>query len=371
MFLLSGLPSPRTYKRIMIAKSEFRVFVLYRDRGTEYFPFVFNDKDINMWEIISENEQAWQIPINVFLLYLKRSITVLKNIEPEVIHCSNLDMLVVASIYNAFSPFKARIVYEIADLHRYTFAKRINDPSGFVARILQWVERRLTRNIANLILTSPYFWEVYYSDFVDESKYLFLPNAPSKKLFASYEKQKNEIFTIGFIGSVRYVKQLKMLIDAVGEMDKNIKVFIAGSGPGYQVIAEYIKDKPWVEMHGPYNYEQEIVSLYEKVDCVYSVYDTELENVKVALPNRLYEAIVCELPIIAAKGTALGKFIEEKEIGATVGANDKEGLKSILTKWVSDENLIQQYSFNCKLIKEDYYYENNSDKLLELYRNLA
>ena len=89
------------------------------------------------------------------------------------------------------------------------------------------------------------------------------------------------------------------------------------------------------------------------------------------MPNRLYEAIVCELPIIAAKGTALGKFIEEKEIGATVGANDKEGLKSILTKWVSDENLIQQYSFSCKLIKEDYYYENNSDKLLELYRNLA
>ena len=54
-----------------------------------------------------------------------------------------------------------------------------------------------------------------------------------------------------------------------------------------------------------------------------------------------------------------------------MGANDKEGLKSILTKWVSDENLIQQYSFSCKLIKEDYYYENNSDKLLELYRNLA
>lgn len=300
-----------------------------------------------------------------------KSLSILRQERPAVIHAGNMDMLLIAWIYSFLNYKDVKIVYEIADLPKYTFVKKAKKARERVAKFFQYIERRATKNIRAIILTSPYFWEVYYSDFVDESKYLFLPNAPSKKLFASYEKQKNEIFTIGFIGSVRYVKQLKMLIDAVGEMDKNIKVFIAGSGPGYQVIAEYIKDKPWVEMHGPYNYEQEIVSLYEKVDCVYSVYDTELENVKVALPNRLYEAIVCELPIIAAKGTALGKFIEEKEIGATVGANDKEGLKSILTKWVSDENLIQQYSFSCKLIKEDYYYENNSDKLLELYRNLA
>lgn len=369
--IIPRIPNPRTLKRIKVLEKHVNVILIYWDRDLP----VKEEFDINPINVVHgikvkapEGKPLKRIlPLLVFWKVVYKQLRIQ---GPLILHVENLDMLILACLYKKFSNKQVKIIYEVADLPKYSF--RVSGRfKNIVFSCFRKFEQKIISSISNIILTSPYFWEVYYSDFVDESKYLFLPNAPSKKLFASYEKQKNEIFTIGFIGSVRYVKQLKMLIDAVGEMDKNIKVFIAGSGPGYQVIAEYIKDKPWVEMHGPYNYEQEIVSLYEKVDCVYSVYDTELENVKVALPNRLYEAIVCELPIIAAKGTALGKFIEEKEIGATVGANDKEGLKSILTKWVSDENLIQQYSFSCKLIKEDYYYENNSDKLLELYRNLA
>lgn len=224
--------------------------------------------------------------------------------------------------------------------------------------------------ISKLILTSPYFWNAYFEKFLDESKYLFIPNAPSKKIFNEYEKKVHDNFTIGFIGSVRYVPQLKMLIDAVEELNKDIQVFIAGSGPGYAEIAEYSRDKSFVDIYGPYNYEKEIVSLYEKVDCIYSVYNIELENVKIALPNRLYESIVCELPIIAAKGTVLGDFIQDKMIGITVKYNDKEELKKELLRMVKSKKDMELYRGNCKRIKEDYYYENNSKVLLNAYENI-
>ncbi len=190
----------------------------------------------------------------------------------------------------------------------------------------------MTSKISRLILTSPYFWEEYFSDFIDKDKYLFLPNAPYKKLFKEYKGKGNDKFTIGFIGSVRYLDQLKILVDAVDEIEKDINVFIAGSGPGYQEMLEYSRGKEFVELYGPYNYEREIVSLYKKVDLMYSVYDASLKNVKIALPNRLYESIVCETPIVGANGTELGKFIKEKEIGFIVDSRNKEELKEELLK---------------------------------------
>lgn len=204
----------------------------------------------------------------------------------------------------------------------------------------------------------------------DKDKYLFIPNAPSKRVFNKYEKRYHDSFTIGFIGSVRYVAQLKMLIDAVNELNEDIKIFIAGSGPGHKEVLNYSRDKDFVEIYGPYNYEKEIVSLYEKVDCVYSVYDTKLHNVRIALPNRLYESIVCSIPIIGAKGTMLGKFIEKNQIGTTVDSDDKEELKNVLLKLINSNELIALYQKNCNRIKSNYYYEKNSEKLLGEYKKL-
>jgi len=161
-----------------------------------------------------------------------------------------------------------------------------------------------------------------------------------------------------------------MLIDAVGELDEDVKVFIAGSGPGYKDILDYVKGKDYVEMYGPYNYEKEIVSLYEKVDCVYAVYDTNLKNVRIALPNRLYEAIVCEIPIIAAKGTRLGQFIEENQIGMTVKDDSRDQLKEIISRLLNDRELVYHYQLNCKKIKHNYYNELYNKKLEDAYKSL-
>ena len=87
------------------------------------------------------------------------------------------------------------------------------------------------------------------------------------------------------------------------------------------------------------------------------------------MPNRLYEAIVCEIPIIVAKDTVLGDFIEENKIGFTVRSDNKDELKEKLLKIITSDELIDIFKKNCKRIKENYYYENNNE-LLNAYREL-
>lgn len=369
--IIARIPNPRTLKRIKVLEDNFSISLLYWDRDLKVKEtFEINEKN-EVAQILVKAPQgrplARIIPLTRFFYFC---INELKSISPDIIHAENLDMLLIAYIYKKIYNHNTKIVYEVADLPKYSFYRKINSVKALISIGLQYLEKKLIKSISKLILTSPYFWDKYFSKFVGEDKYLFIPNAPYKELFSKYTKKSHENFTIGFIGSVRYVEQLKMLIDAIDELDKGIKLFVAGSGPGYKEILDYSKDKTFVEIYGPYNYEKEVVELYERVDCIYSVYDTKLHNVRIALPNRLYESIVCEIPIIGAKGTVLGKFIEDNKIGFTVNSNDKEELKNKLLSLIESEKKLNYYQENCKEIKKDYYYENNSKKLLIEYKKI-
>ncbi|WP_101331418.1 glycosyltransferase family 4 protein [Halalkalibacillus sediminis] len=369
--LLSHIPNPRMLKRIKAVENDFNVVLIYWDRGqleNETFEINHNHKVLKVSIKAPQGKPIKKlIPL---VRYMFNVLAKLKNEKPDIVHAGNLDMLMIAAIYQKHFNKKTKIIYEVADLPKYSFIKKANSPKTILAKLLQSLEKKLTSRVSKIILTSPYFWEEYFSKFIKLDKYLFIPNSPSKKLFSKYVKKKHDNFTIGYIGSVRYIEQLKMLIDVVEEMDKNIKVLIAGSGPGYSEIKEYSKDKKFVEVYGPYNYEEEIVRLYEKVDCTYAVYNTKLNNVKIALPNRLYESIVCEIPIIGTKNTELGSFIEQNQIGININ-EDKQELKEALIMLKNSSELNNLYQKNCNKIKSDYYYEKDSERLLNEYIKLT
>lgn len=371
LILISHIPIPRTLKRVSLLEEDFKVTLVYWDRGQKnQESFEINKK--NKVEKISVkaphgNPIKRIIPL---LKFMTRGLNIIKKEKPDIIHAGNLDMLLFANLYKKLINKETKIVYEVADLPKYSFTKKVNSFKSFIYRSLQKLEKKLTKNISKLILTSPYFWEEYFSEFIKEDKYIFMPNTPSKKVFKNFKKEKHDPLVIGFIGSIRYSNQIKMLIDAVEEVNNNIKVFIAGSGPESDEIARYSENKDFVFIYGPYNYKKEIKSLYEKVDFVYSVYDTRLKNVRIALPNRLYEAIVCDLPIIGAKETVLGNFIEDKNIGITVYHDKKEDLISELKILLRNKEKLNTYKENIKSIKDDYYYENTSERLLKEYKKM-
>lgn len=367
----SNLPNPRLLKRIEVLENDFLINFIYWDRKVKVKEsFTFNKNNIlTKIELAAPlgNVRKRLIPLFKFA---RQALAKLKVYQPDIIHAANLDMLLIAYIYKKFYSRQIKIVYEIGDLPKYTFVKKVNSFKSMLAKSLQKIEKKLTKAVSLLILTSPYFWQDYYVDFFSEKKYLFSPNSPFKKDFKNYRFKTSGPYTIGFIGSVRYTKQLILLIDAVNELDFDLKILIAGSGPAYEEILAYSQAFDFVELSGPYDYKKEIAALYSKVDLIYSVYDGSLDNVKIALPNRLYESIICHLPIIGANNTKLGDFINEKQIGFTVDYDDKEMLKTKLLNLLKSQALINTYQKNCQKIAADYYYENNSKELLEAYKKL-
>lgn len=265
--------------------------------------------------------------------------------DPKVLYVGNLDMLHIAYQYKQTHP-QVKVVYEIADLHRLI----VDRQTGIKSLVRSMLRAREAKDIGCvdlLVLTSMKFYDVYYRDLIDKDKVLFLPNMPILEAFRGYDPKKHpEGFTVGFFGWIRYLDQLNLLIDAAERA--HVNVLFAGSDNSGDAFRKTCGMRDYVEYYGPYDYESEIASLYERVDCIYSVYDADLFNVRVALPNKLYESIYCEKPIIVAKNTYLAEQAARLGVGVAVDHKDMDELVSVLDELKDRGDAYQAITSRCK-----------------------
>lgn len=367
VFLFPHLPNPRMIKRINVAKDVGDVSVIYWNRLVNINEGNKIPDNINSIEIKERGNEGKPFKrLGATFRVIKKSFKSLKKFNPNCIHVSKTDMLMVAYLYKVYSKNKCKIIYEVSDMHELMLTNSDKLSHIIVSKLLKFIEKLLCKKVDNIIVTSEYFYSEFYKDFVDETKKIFIPNTPDLDIFNNYEENLNEKFTVGYIGSIRYKKQIELMIKAAKDVD--INVLIAGSGKDYEYIKDVCKGKKYIEFYGPYEYEREIVNLYKKVDCIYSVYDYSLQNVRIALPNRLYESARCNKPIIVSKNTELSRIVEEYNIGTAVQYDSLEEIKSALLNLKTNKSEYIEKKNNCNKFIEKFKLQDFNKKLKELYQ---
>lgn len=370
-FLINHTPNPRILKRCRALDEVSDILLVYWDRLLDIDREFKKNKNWDIRPIKLKAHLGYPF-YRFFLLviFFLKVFKVLKKEKPNVIYAEKIDMLFIAWVYKKTVDKNVKIIYEVADLIKIKLNKNKDFSFNKILYIIIFnIEKRMNKSVDLLVLTSRYHWEEYYKDIISKDKYLLMLNVPPKKLFRNFKKTEHNDIIIGYIGSIRYPKQLKMLIDVVSSVEE-MSVFIAGDGSNYEEIKNYSKDKEYVEFYGPYNYFEEINNLYSKIDCVFSVYDTNYsDNIKIAFPNKLYEAINCELPIIVAKNTKVADFVKNKKIGFAVDDSSKMELKNVLLK-LKNKKIIKEINFNIKSIKKKYYLEKYNDELISNFKEI-
>lgn len=352
-FLLTHVPNPRMNKRIAAFKKQMSVEVICARRASQ-----------NIWE--PEHSDVTHTILNVDLPqsshiikrikvssgFRKELYKLLEEKKPTIVYSEGFDTLMVAVDYK--KKHGCKLFFEVSDL-RESF---IEKPKGVINRCMTEAisvkEKDLFKYIDKLVITSPKFFDFHYCKLISKDNTVFVPNAPDLSAFSNFKHKNDGIFTIGFIGGIRYLTQMKMLVDVASDLD--MKVVFAGAGGTsgeYEEIQEYCKGKDNICFTGRYDYCKDIASLYGMVDCVYSVYNADNPNVKIALPNKLYEAVYCNLPIIVAKGTYLEEVVKEWGVGLSAGHTNSEELKEVLQKLKDEENLRKTISDACDKRKND------------------
>lgn len=197
---------------------------------------------------------------------------------------------------------------------------------------------------------------------IKEDKVLVIPNVPNPKYFEQYKiKEYLGKKTIGFIGSIRYREERDLLLNAARACGWN--VLLAGSDllGDTEKLAEGID---YIEYSGRYNYDTEVADLYGKCNAIFSVYNAQGENEKIALPNKLYESIFCELPILVSQGTYVGELVNSWGVGIAVDNRDEKSLENAL-KELEFDSYYKKIQENCRNKKQYILDSFNSNELEE------
>ena len=368
VILIGFFPDPRFVNRIRTEKQAGTVNLICWDKGYSKLPRPVEDG----YKLYVISEKAKGDPIRRFVpykLFASRAMKLLKKIAPLVIHVQNLDMLQIAVRYKNRYNQHTKIIYEVADLHTLL----IDEQKTLIRKIAQKYlinkENKYSQSYDRLVLTSEKFYTKYFHNLVPEGHVVFMPNMPDLSLLDSYvAKNHNDNFTVGFIGGIRYKEQIKNLIYA-GEA-AGIKIMIAGYEEGSDEIEQLCKSKPSVEWIGRFDFKDRGAELYGKCDAMYAVYNADMENVRVALPNKLYEAAWCEIPLIVAKNTYLAELVTEWGTGIAVDHKDGTNLLNEINSLKDDRERYSKIVENCREKKKTIDYHYYEGRLLNAVRDL-
>lgn len=180
---------------------------------------------------------------------------------------------------------------------------------------------------------------------------------------------------IAYVGLVGYFEQNKSIV----EQTKGTRFDVVYSG----TLNESCPLEAYCQEHGhghvtftgPFNNAQKR-QLYDGVDFINAVYGNDSEVVRSALPNKLYDAMIYKIPLLASKGTYLAQIAEEWGIGIGVDtqANDLvEQLERYMAnfdreKFVSQckkllKVCIEEQAVTHAKIKEFFLNESNTSKI--------
>lgn len=350
VFLLTHVPNPRINKRIAALKKVAEVQVICTRRKSQNLWDPEQDVEHIIFDIDLPSAKHLIKRLIVSKNYQREATECLKRCNPDFIYAEGFDSLIIAHNYKKNHPIK--IIYEVSDLRDNYIEEPSNLAQKFLNNILLNKEKDLIKSISLLIVTSPKFYDIHYKELIPKNKVLFVPNMPDINVFESFERKKIGVFTVGFIGGIRYIKQMKMLVDVANLVKCN--VIFAGIGfnsDEYEEIKKYARGMTNIIFSGKYNYREEIASIYGCVDCVFAVYDADNANVRIALPNKLYEAVWCEIPIIVAKQTYLAELVEKWGVGCSVDHRLKDDLVVALNRFMDDADYYNKIVQACKTEK--------------------
>ena len=123
--LISHIPNPRILKRIKALENDFKITLIYWDRG-QLIKESFEINQIHtVFKIYIRSPLGEPIRRIIPLIkYMIKAIKVLRCDKPDIIHAGNLDMLFISALYKMVFDKKIHIVYEVGDLPKYAFVKK-------------------------------------------------------------------------------------------------------------------------------------------------------------------------------------------------------------------------------------------------------
>lgn len=262
--------------------------------------------------------------------YINRITTVYKAIS-HVIAKHGKNVIYYATTFDiAIVCFHKHVkyIYGISDLVHSSFPQ-------FLRQLFIQIDKKLIRNSICTVLTSEGFFSYLHLSPKDMKKCILVKNKLDS-VFKNIERpllnnsEKKSGIRFGFAGNIRYETTL-LFAEIIGKSFPQHQFIFWGSGQKQTIkkVEDLCSSYSNISYKGPFSNPVDLSSVYESIDIMVCNYDTKTINERLAEPNKLYECIFFNRPIIVTEGTYLGDSVKRLDIGTEINNSETNIYKFI------------------------------------------
>lgn len=235
----------------------------------------------------------------------------------------------------------------------------------------KWIEKFFIKKVDNVLVTGPMDAEFLKKEYKIKNLILLrnLPRyyKPELKLdlrsHLQIDKLKKIILYQGVLVKGRGVEKI---FSVLNQLPDNVFV-IAGGGEfeqHYRKLSEEMKVADKVFFLGKLT-QDELPKITASADIGVSL----IENLSIsyyhALPNKLFEYIMAEVPVVVSNLPQMKEIVEKYDVGYSVEFDDDSEIISTLKKLTEDSGLYERKKQNCQIASQELNWEKEVTTLLK------
>lgn len=212
---------------------------------------------------------------------------------------------------------------------------------------------------------------------VDPAKVFIVSNTINfENLSVTAKKNDGDPLTIFYGGALNRHRGLQIVMEALKiciRKQRDIRLWIVGDGSyrkGLEELSEFLNIKPNVRFfgHKPFN---EMLNILAKSDAAI-IPHTRTDNNDASSPNKLYQYMYLNKPIISSDCISLKRIIIDTNTGFIYKNDSPQELAILIEKLGNDRSLLSQIEGNGrKAVIEKYNWNIDKKRLILAYKELS
>ena len=302
----------------------------------------------------------------VYLKFLTYSFFKLK--KYDAVHCNDLETLpfgVIAKFFNK----QLKIIYDAHEFETETLWMQ-NKTKKKIAKLM---EGFLIERVDKTITVSNAIAEEY-SNIYSIDKPVLILNTPgfkkvvNKDIFRDHFKVSKDKMIFLYQGGFTRGRGIEMLLETFQEMkDENNVIVFMGNGDLEELVIMASKQNKNIFYHKAVS-QDVLLDYTSSADFGILFYENNCLNHYYCSPNKMFEYIMAEIPVIASNLFEMKRLVEKNKIGVVAKENTAVGLQEAIQKAVKLDG--NELLSNLKKVKKVYNWEEQEKKLLNFYSKL-
>ncbi|MCB9202395.1 MAG: glycosyltransferase [Flavobacteriales bacterium] len=251
----------------------------------------------------------------------------------------------------------------VFDSHEY-FSELPAVQGRFSQKIWQLIERSILPKLKKVITVSDGIKNEYYKLYNINAE--VIRNVPKTYAIQNQPQTHHRKFII-YQGAINPFRGIDKMILAMQSID-DVDLIIAGDGPMLNEYKKLVIDKKLnhkVFFYGNVTPEK-LREITPQAELGLSLEENAGKSYYFALPNKLFDYIHAEIPILGTYMPEIKSIIEDNDIGICIKNHDIKEIESKIKELLSTDKI--NYLQNLKKAKQKYCWENQEEKLLSIFR---